>query len=381
LIFGVGKIRLLCLYYTWIRMETTNDKIELVVKLLQGEASSEEKQEILDWAKENKANQKLYVQLKDIWEASQGADNKRFDSQRAWILLRSELFEKFDNSRHLQQRKTYLNILKVAAVILISFGISWMIFSTKVEEKLTAANNVIQVPLGSKTQITLPDGSKVWINSGSKLNYYSDYNDTCRIVHLEGEAYFDVVKNPLKPFIVKTGSLDIKAYGTSFNVKSYPDDNYIEAILVSGVVTVAHEGTNREIAQLKPNQKTIYFKKEAKIEFEDKIKKQEKKLDVENIITVNPKDQMLLVETKSENSTAWKDQKLFFSSETFDEIVIKLERWYGVKIHLMDEKIKNERFTGKFTHNEPLIQVLEVIKITTPIKYSVKLNDVYISAK
>jgi transmembrane sensor len=361
-------------------METRENNIDLIVKLLKGEASLEEKQQLLSWTNENKTNKKLYVQLKDIWEATQASTSHRFNSQQAWYEFRDQIAEKIDDSKRQKQRHIYLNILKMAALVIITFGISRMAFSSKTEVQKPIANNEVNVPLGSKTQIILPDGSKVWINSGSKLNYNSDYNDTCRIVNLTGEAYFDVVKNPKKPFIVKAGGLDIKAYGTTFNVKSYPEDNFIETILVNGIVTIVNENTNKQIANLKPNQKTIYYKKEAKIAFEKKIIKQEKTPELEKIITINPKVQMVLVQTQSENFTAWKDQKLIFNSETFDEIVLKLERWYGVNIELMDEKIKNERFTGKFTHNEPLIQVLEAIKITTPIKYTVKLNDVFISA-
>lgn len=362
-------------------MRTTSENIDLIVKLLKEEASLEEKEQLLIWANENNENKKLYIQLKDIWEATQAINDNRFDTQNAWNHFKQEIAERIDNSKRQKRRIVYFNLLKVAAIVIITFGISWLTFPVKNEVKQNIAHNEINVPLGSKTQIILPDGSQVWINSGSKLKYDSDFNDTSRIVYLVGEAYFDVIKNPKKPFVVKTGTIDVKAYGTAFNVKSYPDDNFIETILVRGSVTLVHEGTNYQLAHLKPDQKTIYYKKGGKIEFENKIKKIEKTPELENIIAINPKVQLVLVETKPENYTSWKDQKLIFNSETFDQIVLKLERWYGVNIEILDEKLKTERFTGKFTHNEPLIQVLEVIKITTPIKYTVKLNDVFISAE
>lgn len=364
-----------------MRMKTTKEKIDLIVKLLQDDASIEEKQELIAWANENPLNRKVYVQVKDIWEAFHASESNRFNSQEAWIKFKNELAEKIELGKKNQQMNIIRGLLKVAALIIISFGLSWMFFTYRLGQKPVAACNSIEVPLGSKTRVLLPDGSKVWVNSGSKLNYLSNFNDTTRIVQLEGEAYFDVVKNPEKPFIVRTGSLDIKAYGTSFNVKSYPDEDYVETILVSGTVSVFKPETGKEIARLKPDQKTIYFKKDAKIAFEDKVKKQDSKESAEHIININQNAQLLLVETKPEYFTAWKDEKLIFSNETFDQIVLKLERWYGVNIHLQDENLRNERFTGKFIHNEPLIQVLEAIKITTPIKYKVKQNDVYISKK
>jgi ferric-dicitrate binding protein FerR (iron transport regulator) len=362
-------------------MKITDEKINLIVKLLQGDASIDEKQELLAWANENESNKKVYVQFKDIWEAFHTGKSNRFDSHMAWLRFKNELRDKLEGAEKKQQLNILWSLLKVAAIVIFTFGISWLLLSYRHNQKPLAANNRIEVPLGSKTRIILPDGSVVWVNSGSKLNYYSDFNDTSRIVCLEGEAYFDVVKNPEKPFVVRTGSLDIKAWGTSFNVKSYPDEDYVETILVSGSVSVIKPETGKEIAQLKPDQKTIYFKKEATIAFEAKVKKQNNKEATEHIININQNARLVLVETKPENFTAWKDEKLIFNNETFDQIVVKLERWYGVKIHLMDENLKTECFTGKFIHNEPLIQVLEAIKITTPIKYKVKQNDVYITKK
>jgi len=375
----VGNYFELCLYYTTIKMKRTETNIELIVKLLTGDASVEEKQNILEWAKENYSNKKLYIQLKDIWESTNYERDKHFDLQSGWNQFKNQIAEKVDISKRQEKKQLYLNILKVAALVIITFGISWIAFSYKNETKLAVTTNEINVPLGSKTQVTLPDGSKVWVNSGSNLKYNSDFNDTCRIVYLSGEAYFEVEKNPEKPFVVKTGSIDIKAFGTSFNVKSYPEDNFIETILVSGIVTVENEKTKKQIANLTPNQKTIYYKEDAKIAFENKVKTQEKSPGVEKIVTINPKAQMVMLETKPENFTAWKDQKLIFSSEPFEQIAIKLERWYGVNIEILDDRLKNERFTGKFTHNESLVQLLEAIKITTHINYKVKLNDVFIS--
>ena len=362
-------------------MENYSIKLELIVKHLTGEASLDEKQELLNWANENYANKKLYIQMKDIWEASHIDIDKRFEDQQAWRDFRSGIEEKMENERKEQRRMILMNILKVAAIIIITFGITWISLRSNNKDEVGIAKNQINVPRGSKTQVVLPDGSKVWVNSGSKIEYSSNFNDTSRIVNLTGEAYFDVVKNPQKPFVVKTGSLDVKAYGTIFNVKSYPDEDFVETILISGEVTVVRSESNKQIAKLIPNQKTIYYKEEGRVSFENKVKSAEKTPEQEKIVTIDPKAQMVLVETQPENFTAWKDQKLIFNSETFEEIVARLERWYGVNIHVVDEGIKNERFTGKFTHNEPLSQVLEAIKLTTHIGYEIKLNDVYISAK
>ncbi|MFN8254410.1 MAG: FecR family protein [Bacteroidales bacterium] len=361
-----------------MKIEEVN--IDLVVKFLTGEATAEEKQQLFSWANENYENKKLYVQLKDIWEATHALTDKRFGNDKAWETIRQRIEIQISTKKKEERLRILQSIIRVAAIVVITFGITWLGFRVNKNNQHLVSKNEIIVPLGSKTQMLLPDGSRVWVNSGSSLSYTSDFNDTSRIVRLTGEAYFEVVKNPDKPFVVKTGSLDIKAYGTVFNVKSYPEDNYIEALLVKGEVTVFGEKDNKVLAKLVPNQKTIYFKENAHVAFEKKVEKVEKTPEQEKILTINPKVQMVLVETRVENFTAWKDQNLVFNSETFDEIVVKLERWYGVNIEVMDESIKSERFTGKFIHNEPLVQVLEAIKLTTRIKYTIKLNDVYITS-
>ena len=180
---------------------------------------------------------------------------------------------------------------------------------------------------------------------------------------------------------MKTGKIDIKAYGTEFNVKSYPSDLFVETTLINGKVTIEQTTTKKTLVILKPNQKSIYYKENIGPNLIKLLKLDKQKISKDSIIEINANENMLLAQTNTEIVTAWKEQKLYFTSETFDEIATKLERWYGVKIHLQSDDLMNERFTGKFTHNEPLVQVLEAIKITTPITYSINLNDVYINLR
>jgi len=360
-------------------METTNLDIELIVRFLSGDATHDEKKQLLKWAELSEQNKKLYVELKDIWEVTQAGNSSKFDAEPALKRFYARVEKQKNVDMAMKHRVVYANIIKVAAIVVITFGLSWLVFSRQSVSHKQSATNQIIVPLGSKTQAVLPDGSRVWINAGSKLTYKNDFNDTNRIVQLDGEAFFDVVSNKKKPFVVKTGKIAITAYGTTFNVKSYSDDNYIETTLVEGSVTIVSEGTKKRLATLKPNQKSVYSKASDNVVFDNIVKRQENRN--EKIVAINAKEKLLLAETNTENQTVWKDQKLYFVSETFDEIAAKLERWYGVKIHLLDNELKNQRFTGKFTHNEPLSQVLEAIKITTEITYSIKQNDVYISLK
>lgn len=360
--------------------EPIND-IDLITHVLTGEASEEERDALLVWIDESKSNMKLFFEMKDIWEVSHASSDNRFESDISWERFKDQIDSKEEQEEKGKRRQIFRSFLKMASIVLISIGLSWLAFSlTTAKKPLTAKNEVI-TPIGSKTQIVLPDGTKVWLNSGSNLTYYSDYNGQKRDVILSGEAFFEVVKNPKKPFIVKAGKIDIKAYGTAFNVKSYPSDRFVETTLINGTVTIEQVATKKTLVVLKPNQKSIFYKESIGLNLIKILKLNKQKISKDSIIEVNANENILLAQTNTENVTAWKEQKLYFTSETFDEIATKLERWYGVKIHLQSKDLMDERFTGKFTHNESLVQVLEVIKITTPITYVIKLNDIYIDIR
>ena len=364
-------------------MEKDEKFIELIVKFLTDEASENEKEALLAWASESAENKKLYVELKDIWEVVKAEGSTRFDGTQAWQKFVDQLDKKKkDDSKPRKLIAFRNNFLRIAAAVVVTFSLSWAIFSSNSNQPKIQAVNEINVPLGSKTQIVLPDGSKVWINSGSKLSYKTNFNESERVLDLTGEAFFEVVKNPKKPFIVKTGALDVKAYGTSFNVKSYPDDDYVETTLVEGIVTIENESDNKQIAKLKPNQKTLLRKEDGKESFDHIVRKQKARAEIEKIVTVDKNIGLILAETRPESLIAWKEQKLFFNSEALEEIVPKLERWYGVEIHLQSESLKKEQFTGKFIHNEPIAQVLDAIRLTNNrVAYLIKQNNIYIYEK
>lgn len=362
-------------------MKEANNNNELFTRVLTGDASVEEKEYLLKWIEESEYNKKLFFEMKDIWDVSHASTDGRFNSDTSWEMFKRQIDIHEAEGIKKKNRQIFRSFLKIASIVIISISLSWLAFSLSYYRASLFAKNEIITPKGSKTQIMLPDGTKVWLNSGSNLTYYSDYNKQKREVVLSGEAFFEVIKNPDKPFVVKTGKINIKAYGTSFNVKSYPSDLFVETTLLNGKVTIEQVATKKTLAILKPNQKSIFYKENIGPNLIKILKLNKQENSKDSIIEINTDENILLTQTNTETVTAWKEQKLYFSSETFDEIATKLERWYGVNIHLQSDELLNERFTGKFTHNEPLVQVLEAIKITTPISYSIKLNDVYINLK
>lgn len=250
--------------------------------------------------------------------------------------------------------------LKIAAVGLLIIGLSTVInlFHIQNVKNTDLVYNEIIVPLGEKAQIVLSDGSHVWINSDSKLRYPVKFGETSRDVTLEGEAFFDVAKQHGKTFVVNTRDVKVNVLGTAFNVKCYPGDYKTQTVVVRGKVRVEDIKGNLEATILKPNEMATFNERQLP----------DQPVSNRPVIKVDKVDPANLI--------SWKDQMLVFAGETMEDLSVKMERWFNVKIRIDDEKLKSERYNGKFG-NETIYQVLEAIKITTPITYKV-INDTII---
>ncbi len=255
--------------------------------------------------------------------------------------------------------------LKIAAISLLAIGLFsvWKVFTGHKTHTEQIAYNEIIVPLGEKAQIILSDGSHVWINSDSKLRYPVKFGETSRDVDLEGEAYFDVARQKGKMFVVSTRDVKINVLGTAFNVKCYPGDDKTQTTVVRGEVKVEDINGKIKATILKPNEMATL---------------QDKREDSQ-AVSENPSIKVDKVDPA--NLVSWKDQLLVFAGESFGDLAVKMERWFNVKIRIDDEKLKSERYNGKFVHNETIYQVLEAIKITTPITYTVSNDTIIISRK
>lgn len=226
---------------------------------------------------------------------------------------------------------------------------------------------------GSKSKTVLPDGTQVWLNAGSKLVYNKDFGQTKREATLTGEAYFDVVKDPSKPFVIHTSQLDIRVLGTAFNVRSYPGDKTTEASLIRGSIEVRiHERPNEKIL-LKPNEKLVVNNDPDPVQVKDVTPKAIKK--AEPLVVIDrlnywPSDSTIL-------ETSWMENKLIFRDESFAELASRMERWFGVEISFNDAGLQKERLTGIF-ETETLQQALHALQITSPFRYRIEGNKVYL---
>ncbi|MCK4679087.1 MAG: FecR family protein [Bacteroidales bacterium] len=376
---------------------------EKIIKFLLGETGKEENHLVNQWLNENDENKKYFDEIAFVWKTSGIAQNieqedvekdRKIFIQKIGALLDEETMKSTEPvRRNLQLFRSstgakYYQWLRIAAIFILAFCLSWTVFyfANRKPDTGSLVYNQIITTKGQKSQIILSDGTKVWLNSETTLKYSSAFNEKKREVFLEGEAFFEVQKKGNKiPFIVKTSEIDIKVLGTSFNVMAYPDEETIETTVVKGSVCIVRKDLISSPDQniiLKSNQKVTLLKKESCVilsEIETKKPTLIKSTKTIQSISSSEKAQILVSpEVDIELHTAWKDDRLIFQSETFENICYKLERWYDVKIHVRNEELKKYRYTGKFVHKETINQVLEILKLTTPINYTFIQNDLYI---
>jgi ferric-dicitrate binding protein FerR (iron transport regulator) len=356
---------------------------EIIVRVLNGEASPSDKQTLITWLNESRENKENFKKLESVWNAISIIDKSgEFDHEKAFLKFRQEVELKLKASKKARLFRISDYIIRVAAVAVILIGIGYLIFSGT-EKHVTSAIAKCEIisPRGSKTQVILPDNSVVWLNSESKLVYNNEYGIEEREVFLEGEGYFEVQTNPDQVFVVNTAGLRIKALGTTFNVKSYASDNTIETTLIEGKVDLENitSGKPATLVSLVPNQKVTYYK------VTEETDKQERATGItrENADAATVKNISPLISNEEVDVslvTSWTNNMIFFDHETFQDLAVRLERRFGVNIYFIDDGIKNLEFTGKFS-DIIIEQVLAALQFASPFYYQLYDKDIYISEK
>ncbi|MFV0593623.1 MAG: FecR family protein [Draconibacterium sp.] len=269
----------------------------------------------------------------------------------------NHIFEQIQYKIQLEEKKQTKKISlwhyyrQVAAILLIPvlmFSI-WYFYNTSLQGKENVSSNQmaqswvnITAPEGARVEFMLPDSSKGWLNSGSKLKYPSVFGET-RKVELTGEAWFDVKHLNSSAFVVSVPAMDIRVLGTQFNVSAYPDDIFTDVTLEKGKIEV--NGKSAIFQQtLSPNEK-IFFNHQART--------------------------VTLSEVDASRFSAWKEGYLIIDNEPLGQVVNRIERWYNVEIDIKDEVLKNYRFKATF-RDEPLEEVLKLISTSTPIYYTIE---------
>lgn len=223
---------------------------------------------------------------------------------------------------------------------------------------------------GVRKAVSLPDGTKVWLNSNSKLRFADDISRVktgqIRHVMLEGEAFFDVAKDKQHPFVISTSTFSIRVLGTAFNVKAYRNERQSEAVLIHGSIELTLAGDEKHKLLLKPYEKFILAGSKAAGQAAGS-----RSISIQHVMPLAIQNQQVLEET------AWKDNKLVFNNEPFSELVPKLERWFNITIRIKNPAVNQDRYTGAFQTESPE-QALKAMQLINPFKYEIKNNEVTI---
>jgi ferric-dicitrate binding protein FerR (iron transport regulator) len=310
--------------------------------------------------------------MKELWNASQKNVGDHFKTDDSWDFIRKTLGKK-QYPEISGKRFPWSTFLKYAALILFLAGsaiVAYKYGGPVFRREIPLTYTEIVTNNGQKKEITLPDGTDVWINSGTFFRYASNYGNQNREVYLRGEAYFNVTRDKTKTFIVRTDNLTIKVLGTSFNVNCYPELKTVETTVITGTVSLAH-GNQKDILILNKREKATYLKETEKIY----ISKDHQTSDPENKMNSLGWKKLPISDEEADYIASWKNQALSFNNETFEEIAFKLQKWFNVKITIKDVELKNYRYKGKFDDANSIFTVLEVIRLTTPIKYEYNENN------
>ena len=368
-----------------------NDRIYiLLTRKLSGEATLTELKELDILLSSEPEAERLIKEITTIWNQSPGHD---IDFMEATYLAHVErmkhkgLFIDIDNEEAEQNtpekdkgssRWMSVKNVMLAGLLCVCLAGGWFLLSSRtasaVEKGDHEALSEVKTSNGTRTKLKLPDGSDVWLNAGSKLNYNKNF-DTKREVFLSGEAFFDVVKNPAKPFLIHTSAIDVRVIGTQFNVKAYDEDITTETSLIRGSVEVFLKKDPTKKYLLKPNEKLVLSNTVMLAEI---TKAAPRKLNVGKITEEKPEIQGLTyLEDKTNIESSWTRNILSFEDELFSEVAKKMERWYDVSIRFKKKRWEGEYISGSF-EKETIEQAMIALKYSTGFNFKVEGKTIII---
>lgn len=319
-----------------------------IKKYLEGKTTSAESEQIRNWLINPKNDIELRQILGEIWTNSEiHLKGQSPDFNRMLDHVHHQI-----NNQQIQPGKPkalstslYQAFLRVAAILFIPLLLlSVYFYFNPANNSTKIASNTfreIYTKPGTRTQIDLPDGTRVWLNDGTTFRYPEQFTGSKREVFVDGEAYFEVKSNPENPFVVNNPMMNTVVTGTHFNLNAYSADNYFEATLIEGKIHLENENKN------------LVMKPGEQVQFDSKLEKIVQK-------TVDP-----------QNAAAWVDGKLIFKDEKLGSAIKKLARWYNVEIILTDPEINNYLMTATI-QDEKLDQSLKLIALALPVKFEFK---------
>ena len=311
---------------------------ELLIRYITGDATTVEKENMVQWLDADPLNMREFLAFRKLYDIS------------IWQEKGTDIQKKNPVKPSFKSGRLVLEILKIAAVFIVALiGIRYFEPSVPVVE--TVEMQTIRVPAGQRAELTLTDGTKVWLNAKTTFIFPNHFSAVSRNVTLDGEAFFDVTKNAKQPFIVNTQKYDVKVWGTQFNVMAYSGNAFFETSLLEGSVELLSPGIEKGII-INPNER-IYL----------------------------DNSQLVRAPISHFNHFLWKEGLISFDDETFPEMVSKLELYFDLKINIKNDRILNNRYTGKFRTKDGVEHILKVLQLSNKFKFNIdeKLNLITIN--
>jgi len=331
-----------------------DDIYNLIAKSFSGELTGEELARLNSWKTAERSNMAEYNDYLDIW----------CRSSRLGMTSKIDFPKSLDTTRQMagigrMPIRLFPVLVQIAAVLVLSLLFSafynHFLVPKYIQKSESAVYQQVRASYGTQTRVELSDGTEVYLNSGSSLRFPLSFEGmNNRKVELIGEGHFNVAKNNKQPFVVDIHKMQIKVFGTTFNVEAYPDDLTYTVALIEGSIQLQKKSDSgaSEFIDMKPNQVAVYQQSE-------------------NILVCKTEDDL-------NKYSAWIEGKIVFSNDPVNTVTQKLGNWFNVDIEIADKKLEKYRFTGTFI-DEPLEQVLNILNMTSQMQYQFiparKLSD------
>ena len=321
---------------------------EVLVAFLKGELDAAQAAAVEAWYDRSAANRRMLGQVYYILYVSDRInDAAGIDVERSLRQFKRRMHA----GRRISLRRSAVRIAAAAviAAVLLAGGLTTVLLSKRLAQPVTVVTQ-----LGERSQVVLPDGTKVWLNSSSSVEYVAPFFPRQRRVKMEGEAYFEVEHDRRAPFVVSTNGLDIEVLGTRFNIRNDDNEHRVTTVLLEGAVKAYASGREQASVRLHPAQQLVFDTRTHAMRLTDC--------------------------PSAERSINWIDGRFCFEHDTFGEIVAELKRYYNVDIRFMDNRLRDMRFSGNFRVEDGIYHIMSVLQLTYKFNYRIAGNDIELYA-
>ena len=321
---------------------------EVLVAFLKGELDAAQAEAVEAWYDRSAANRRMLGQVYYILYVSDRInDAAGIDVERSLRQFKRRMHA----GRRISLRRSAVRIAAAAviAAVLLAGGLTTVLLSKRLAQPVTVVTQ-----LGERSQVVLPDGTKVWLNSSSSVEYVAPFFSRQRRVKMEGEAYFEVEHDRRAPFVVSTNGLDIEVLGTRFNIRNDDNEHRVTTVLLEGAVKAYASGREQASVRLHPAQQLGFDTRTHAMRLTDC--------------------------PSAERSINWIDGRFCFEHDTFGEIVAELKRYYNVDIRFMDNRLRDMRFSGNFRVEDGIYHIMSVLQLTYKFNYRIAGNDIELYA-